>query len=83
MEVDVDTRCTILNYLKLIKRRASGTVYLANGQRQFDTGLGNTFLWGIVVAHGISTSLVELSKSMQHSNSGRHILLPDTVNKVW
>ena len=25
MEVDVDTRCTILNYLKLIKKRASGT----------------------------------------------------------
>lgn len=24
MEVDVDTRCTILNYLKLIKKRASG-----------------------------------------------------------
>lgn len=26
MEVDVDTRCSILNYLKLIKKRASGTV---------------------------------------------------------
>lgn len=26
MEVDVDTRCTILNYLKLIKKRASGKV---------------------------------------------------------
>lgn len=24
MEVDVDTRCSILNYLKLIKKRASG-----------------------------------------------------------
>lgn len=24
MEVDVDTRCAILNYLKLIKKRASG-----------------------------------------------------------
>lgn len=26
MEVDVDTRCTILNYLKLIKKRASGKI---------------------------------------------------------
>lgn len=26
MEVDVDTRCSILNYLKLIKKRASGIV---------------------------------------------------------
>ncbi|KAJ7403482.1 glutamate--cysteine ligase catalytic subunit [Willisornis vidua] len=26
MEVDVDTRCTILNYLKLIKKRASGVL---------------------------------------------------------
>ncbi|XP_056148402.1 glutamate--cysteine ligase catalytic subunit isoform X2 [Lampris incognitus] len=26
MEVDVDTRCTILNYLKLIKKRASGSL---------------------------------------------------------
>ena len=29
MEVDVDTRCSILNYLKLIKKRASGTAALA------------------------------------------------------
>lgn len=28
MEVDVDTRCTILNYLKLIKKRASGKIPL-------------------------------------------------------
>lgn len=28
MEVDVDTRCTILNYLKLIKKRASGKILL-------------------------------------------------------
>lgn len=28
MEVDVDTRCTILNYLKLIKKRASGNISL-------------------------------------------------------
>lgn len=28
MEVDVDTRCTILNYLKLIKKRASGKISL-------------------------------------------------------
>lgn len=35
MEVDVDTRCTILNYLKLIKKRASGT---------FDT-FGYWFSW--------------------------------------
>lgn len=28
MEVDVDTRCTILNYLKLIKKRASGMLVL-------------------------------------------------------
>lgn len=26
MEVDVDTRCSILNYLKLIKKRASGMI---------------------------------------------------------
>lgn len=31
MEVDVDTRCTILNYLKLIKKRASGKVALERG----------------------------------------------------
>lgn len=29
MEVDVDTRCSILNYLKLIKKRASGMVSFA------------------------------------------------------
>ncbi|XP_018414372.1 PREDICTED: glutamate--cysteine ligase catalytic subunit isoform X2 [Nanorana parkeri] len=29
MEVDVDTRCTILNYLKLIKKRASGELMTA------------------------------------------------------
>lgn len=27
MEVDVDTRCSILNYLKLIKKRASGMAF--------------------------------------------------------
>lgn len=29
MEVDVDTRCSILNYLKLIKKRASGTIAIS------------------------------------------------------
>lgn len=29
MEVDVDTRCSILNYLKLIKKRASGMLPFA------------------------------------------------------
>lgn len=29
MEVDVDTRCSILNYLKLIKKRASGMASFA------------------------------------------------------
>ena len=29
MEVDVDTRCSILNYLKLIKKRASGMAFCA------------------------------------------------------
>lgn len=29
MEVDVDTRCSILNYLKLIKKRASGIASFA------------------------------------------------------
>lgn len=35
MEVDVDTRCTILNYLKLIKKRASGkfAVFVAAAKR--------------------------------------------------
>uniref|UniRef100_A0A8C7NC95 Glutamate--cysteine ligase n=1 Tax=Oncorhynchus kisutch TaxID=8019 RepID=A0A8C7NC95_ONCKI len=36
MEVDVDTRCTILNYLKLIKRRASGELMtMAKWMREF------------------------------------------------
>uniref|UniRef100_A0A673B4K1 Glutamate--cysteine ligase n=1 Tax=Sphaeramia orbicularis TaxID=375764 RepID=A0A673B4K1_9TELE len=36
MEVDVDTRCTILNYLKLIKKRASGEVMtMAKWMREF------------------------------------------------
>uniref|UniRef100_A0A8C8EYL8 Glutamate--cysteine ligase n=1 Tax=Oncorhynchus tshawytscha TaxID=74940 RepID=A0A8C8EYL8_ONCTS len=36
MEVDVDTRCTILNYLKLIKRRASGELMtIAKWMREF------------------------------------------------
>ncbi|XP_048863260.1 glutamate--cysteine ligase catalytic subunit [Brienomyrus brachyistius] len=36
MEVDVDTRCTILNYLKLIKKRASGQLMtMAKWMRDF------------------------------------------------
>ncbi|XP_069462231.1 glutamate--cysteine ligase catalytic subunit [Ambystoma mexicanum] len=36
MEVDVDTRCTILNYLKLIKKRASGELMtVARWMRDF------------------------------------------------
>uniref|UniRef100_A0A6I8RN68 Glutamate--cysteine ligase n=1 Tax=Xenopus tropicalis TaxID=8364 RepID=A0A6I8RN68_XENTR len=36
MEVDVDTRCTILNYLKLIKKRASGELMTcARWMREF------------------------------------------------
>uniref|UniRef100_A0A8D2ZXJ0 Glutamate--cysteine ligase n=1 Tax=Scophthalmus maximus TaxID=52904 RepID=A0A8D2ZXJ0_SCOMX len=36
MEVDVDTRCTILNYLKLIKKRASGELMtMAKWMREF------------------------------------------------
>uniref|UniRef100_A0A674MJ83 Glutamate--cysteine ligase n=1 Tax=Takifugu rubripes TaxID=31033 RepID=A0A674MJ83_TAKRU len=36
MEVDVDTRCTILNYLKLIKKRASGELMTtAKWMREF------------------------------------------------
>nr|AAI54236.1 Gclc protein [Danio rerio] len=36
MEVDVDTRCTILNYLKLIKKRASGDLMtMAKWMREF------------------------------------------------
>uniref|UniRef100_A0A7N8WI91 Glutamate--cysteine ligase n=1 Tax=Mastacembelus armatus TaxID=205130 RepID=A0A7N8WI91_9TELE len=36
MEVDVDTRCTILNYLKLIKKRASGELMtMAKWMRDF------------------------------------------------
>ncbi|XP_043919687.1 glutamate--cysteine ligase catalytic subunit [Protopterus annectens] len=36
MEVDVDTRCTILNYLKLIKKRASGELMtMARWMREY------------------------------------------------
>uniref|UniRef100_A0A8C3RSZ2 Glutamate--cysteine ligase n=2 Tax=Chelydra serpentina TaxID=8475 RepID=A0A8C3RSZ2_CHESE len=36
MEVDVDTRCTILNYLKLIKKRAAGELMtVARWMREF------------------------------------------------
>ncbi|XP_078504072.1 glutamate--cysteine ligase catalytic subunit [Lissotriton helveticus] len=36
MEVDVDTRCTILNYLRLIKKRASGELMtVARWMREF------------------------------------------------
>ncbi|MGH0148836.1 UNVERIFIED_CONTAM: hypothetical protein FKN15_013796 [Acipenser sinensis] len=36
MEVDVETRCTILNYLKLIKKRASGELMTtARWMREF------------------------------------------------
>ncbi|MBN3309500.1 GSH1 ligase, partial [Amia calva] len=36
MEVDVETRCTILNYLKLIKKRASGELMtMARWMREF------------------------------------------------
>lgn len=36
MEVDVDTRCSILNYLKLIKKRASGELMtVARWMREF------------------------------------------------
>ncbi|KAM9665609.1 glutamate--cysteine ligase catalytic subunit isoform 2-T2 [Trichechus inunguis] len=38
MEVDVDTRCSILNYLKLIKKRASGELMtVARWMREFIT----------------------------------------------
>lgn len=38
MEVDVDTRCTILNYLRLIKKRASGELMtVARWMREFVT----------------------------------------------
>ena len=42
MEVDVDTRCTILNYLKLIKKRASGKILL-KGDVQVQGGRGHSF----------------------------------------
>ncbi|MGH0178516.1 UNVERIFIED_CONTAM: hypothetical protein FKN15_077646 [Acipenser sinensis] len=41
MEVDVETRCTILNYFKLIKKRASGCNPVVDGGASAQNGLDN------------------------------------------
>lgn len=56
MEVDVDTRCTILNYLKLIKKRASG---------MFDT-FGHRFFFFLA----FFSLVIRLSSSFQLGKTG-------------
>lgn len=63
MEVDVDTRCTILNYLKLIKKRASG---MSDIFGQWLSWHFSTFSWiRLMGAVDVSLAVESLSKGLE------------------
>ncbi|NP_001092146.1 glutamate-cysteine ligase, catalytic subunit L homeolog isoform X1 [Xenopus laevis] len=81
MEVDVDTRCTILNYLKLIKKRASGELMTcARWMREFVTSHPE-YKKDSVITDKINYDLLVKCNQIANDQTACPELLGVTVNK--
>uniref|UniRef100_A0A3P9AF18 Glutamate--cysteine ligase n=1 Tax=Esox lucius TaxID=8010 RepID=A0A3P9AF18_ESOLU len=81
MEVDVDTRCTILNYLKLIKRRASGELMtMAKWMREF-VDKHPEYKQDSVITDKINYDLLRKCDSIAKGDERCPELLGDPVNR--
>ncbi|XP_053315398.1 glutamate--cysteine ligase catalytic subunit [Spea bombifrons] len=82
MEVDVDTRCTILNYLKLIKKRASGELMtVARWMREFVSNHPD-YKQDSVITDKINYDLLVKCNQISNDMTGCPELLGFTVSKV-
>uniref|UniRef100_A0A674EYG2 Glutamate--cysteine ligase n=1 Tax=Salmo trutta TaxID=8032 RepID=A0A674EYG2_SALTR len=81
MEVDVDTRCTILNYLKLIKRRASGELMtMAKWMREF-VDKHTQYKQDSVITDKINYDLLRKCDSIAKGEERCPELIGDPVNR--
>ncbi|XP_055786377.1 glutamate--cysteine ligase catalytic subunit-like isoform X2 [Salvelinus fontinalis] len=81
MEVDVDTRCTILNYLKLIKRRASGELMtMAKWMREF-VDKHTQYKQDSVITDKINYDLLRKCDSISKGEERCPELIGDPVNR--
>uniref|UniRef100_A0A674D1D3 Glutamate--cysteine ligase n=1 Tax=Salmo trutta TaxID=8032 RepID=A0A674D1D3_SALTR len=81
MEVDVDTRCTILNYLKLIKRRASGELMtMAKWMREF-VDKHPQYKQDSVITDRINYDLLRKCDSITNGEERCPELIGDPVNR--
>uniref|UniRef100_A0A4W4H9L0 Glutamate--cysteine ligase n=1 Tax=Electrophorus electricus TaxID=8005 RepID=A0A4W4H9L0_ELEEL len=81
MEVDVDTRCTILNYLKLIKKRASGELMtMAKWMREF-VAKHPQYKQDSVITNKINYDLLQKCDRIAKGEEGCPKLLGDTVKR--
>ncbi|KAM8953058.1 glutamate--cysteine ligase catalytic subunit [Pelodytes ibericus] len=82
MEVDVDTRCTILNYLKLIKKRASGELRtVARWMREFVSNHPD-YKQDSVITDKINYDLMVKCNQIANELTSCPELLGFTVNKI-
>uniref|UniRef100_A0A8C7TE74 Glutamate--cysteine ligase n=1 Tax=Oncorhynchus mykiss TaxID=8022 RepID=A0A8C7TE74_ONCMY len=83
MEVDVDTRCTILNYLKLIKRRASGELMtIAKWMREF-VDKHTQYKQDSVITDKINYDLLRKCDSISKGEERCPELFGDPVNREF
>ncbi|XP_063298999.1 glutamate--cysteine ligase catalytic subunit [Pelobates fuscus] len=81
MEVDVDTRCTILNYLKLIKKRASGELMTAaRWMREFVSNHPE-YKQDSVITDKINYDLIVKCNQIANEEANCPELLGFTINK--
>ncbi|KAI4896330.1 hypothetical protein NFI96_015778 [Prochilodus magdalenae] len=81
MEVDVDTRCTILNYLKLIKKRASGELMtMAKWMREF-VGKHPQYKQDSVITDKINYDLLRKCDRIAKGQEGCPELIGEPVNR--
>ncbi|XP_055025770.1 glutamate--cysteine ligase catalytic subunit isoform X2 [Misgurnus anguillicaudatus] len=82
MEVDVDTRCTILNYLKLIKKRASGELMtMAKWMREF-VGKHPEYKQDSVITDKINYDLLRKCDRIAKGEERCPELIGDPVNRA-
>ncbi|KAM4772254.1 glutamate--cysteine ligase catalytic subunit [Rhinophrynus dorsalis] len=82
MEVDVDTRCTILNYLKLIKKRASGELMtVARWMREF-VSTHPDYKHDSVITDKINYDLLVKCNQIANESTNCPELLGFPVNKI-
>uniref|UniRef100_A0AAR2L7V9 Glutamate--cysteine ligase n=1 Tax=Pygocentrus nattereri TaxID=42514 RepID=A0AAR2L7V9_PYGNA len=81
IEVDVDTRCTILNYLKLIKRRASGELMtMAKWMREF-VAKHPHYKQDSIITNKINYDLLRKCDRIAKGQEGCPELIGDPVNR--